>query len=135
MKGGYTREMPLTREPQELQRVIRLTFRLMYLFAFDCNIHRFQEIGKGRFGRRKVGLNYVDTFWEGKFLSLNAREPTGQTFTHSAHWPQVDSAIGLSWKVETIRLNPLLVKPMAPIPNFSWHTHTHLPHRTHLLGS
>jgi len=59
----------------------------------------------------------------------------GHTLTHSAHCPQFVSAMGLSWKVETIRLKPLCVNPMAPMPNFSWHTQTHLPHRTHLLGS
>ena len=68
-------------------------------------------------------------------MLLNVRAPTGQIFTHSAHWLHIVSAMGLSWKVETIRLKPLRVNPMAPILSFSWHTHTHLPQRIHLLGS
>ena len=88
--------------------------------------HRFLE-------DRKLGMG--SDFKNGMCPYLNAREPTGQTLTHSAHWLQVDSTRGLPWKVETIRLKPRRVKPMAPIPSFSWHTHTHLPQRTHLLGS
>ena len=65
---------------------------------------------------------------------LAIRAPTGQTLTQARQEVQPASAKGIPEKVLTTVSIPLNAKSSIPEPCI-WHTQTHLPHMTHLLGS
>ena len=65
---------------------------------------------------------------------LAVREPTGQALTQARQEVHSASAKGMPEKVLTTVSIPLKAKSSIPEPCI-WHTQTHLPHMTHLLGS